>query len=106
MNNTRIVQFSNARINEAMSLSELAVEMLLPSDPNSTEDVKEEVEESVAIKNDSETKGNIERVVALGKRIKRRGSEKLMALKPIQFTFESVSSKVFLWLNLSCFVYM
>ena len=93
VNNTCVIQFTHARVNEALSLSELAVEVILPADPDSSEDVDEEEQESLEIKNseNAEVKGHAERVIALGKRIQRRGSKKLMTLKPVQFTFDSVS---------------
>ena len=75
-------------------MSELAVEVILPADPDSPEDVDEHEQESEEIKRDvAEPKGHAERVLALGKRIQRRGSKKLMGLKPVQFTYDSVSSR-------------
>lgn len=91
MNNTRVVQFTHARVNEAISLSELAVEVILPSDPDSSEDADEQEQESLEIQKDLNPKGHAERVLALGKRIQRRGSKKLMNLRTVQFTYESVS---------------
>ena len=92
VNNTRVIQFTHARVNEALSLTELAVEVILPADPNSPEDVSEHEVESEELKNDAtEPKGHAERVLALGERIQRRGSKKLMGLKPVQFTYDSVS---------------
>lgn len=94
VNNTRVIQFTHARVTEAISLSELAVEVVLPADPDSPEDVQEEEQESLEIKQNTDAvkpKGHAERVLALGKRIQRRGSKKLMGLKPVQFTYDSVS---------------
>ncbi len=102
MNNTRVIQFTHARVNEALSLSELAVEVLLPADPDSPEDVDEEEQESLEIKKNleaMEAKGHAERVLALGKRIQRRGSKKLMGLKPVQFSYDSVSLCLALYLD-------
>ncbi|CAB4026236.1 Hypothetical predicted protein [Paramuricea clavata] len=92
VNNTRVIQFTHARVNEAISLSELAVEVILPASPDSPEDVGEEEQESLEMKNSEVPKGHAERVLALGHRIKRRGSKKLMGLKPVQFSYDSVMS--------------
>lgn len=95
VNNNCVVQFTNARINEAISLSEVAVEVVLPADPNEEEDVEEIEKESLAIKKGVEAmeeKGHVKRVVALGKRIQRRGTKKLMTLRPVQITYDSVSA--------------
>ena len=93
VNNTRVIQFTHARVNEALSLSELAVEVVLPASPESAEDIQEHEKESeeMKAKEPEEPKGHVERVLALGKRIQRRGSKKLMGLKPVQFTYDSVS---------------
>jgi hypothetical protein len=91
VNNTRVIQFTHERVNEAISLTELAVEVVLPASPDSPEDVGEEEQESLEVKNSEVPKGHAERVLALGHRIKRRGSKKLMGLKPVQFSYDSVS---------------
>lgn len=91
MNNTRVAQFTHARVNEAISLSELAVEVILPSDPDSSEDADEQEQESLEVQKDLDPKGHAERVLALGRRIQRRGSKKLMNLRTVQFTYDSVS---------------
>lgn len=98
------MQFTHARVNDALSLSELAVEVLLPSDHDIPEDVAEHEEEIDEIKKNSDQmqpKAYIERFVALSKRIQRRGTKKLMSLKPVQFTYESVSCFFY---QLGCFI--
>lgn len=90
VNNTTVVQFTYARVHEAITLSELAFEVLLPSSPDSPEDIEEVEQESKELKNE-ESKGSAERIIALGKKIKRRGSERLKSLKPVKFTYDHVS---------------
>ena len=93
VNNTTVVQFTYARVHEAITLSELAFEVLLPSSPDSPEDIEEVEQESKELKNE-ESKGSAERIIALGKKIKRRGSERLKSLKPVKFTYDHVSVKI------------
>lgn len=86
MQSTSIAQQTTKQLDNAVSFSELMVEICFPTDGSNAEDVKE-LEKA----EEDEEKGLIIRAGNLKDRALRRGTRKLMSYKPIVSTLDTVS---------------
>ena len=84
--NTCVAKMVVAQTGQILSFTELLAEMALPTDGNSSEDM----EELEVAERDAE-KGNIVRATNLTKRVARRVKKRLLALKPVTVTVDTVS---------------
>ena len=85
--NSNVVQQATKHLDSMVSFSELILEMWLPSDVRSPEDIQE-----LEIAEADEDKGVIVRAGNLKNRAVRRGKKKLMTYKTVQSTVDNVSS--------------
>ena len=96
---SKIGQQASKQADNAVSFSELMVEICFPTDGSNPEDVKE-VEKA----EEDEDKGVLIRAGNLKDRAFRRGTSKLMSYKPVMTTFDNVS--LCCCLLFSCFLKM
>jgi len=75
----------NKQVDNAISLSELVVEICFPTDGSDPEQVAELEKEEM-----SENAGHAVRVSNLKEKVKHRGRKRLMTLKPVQITVDAV----------------
>ena len=74
-----------SRTEDLLSFTELVVELALPTDGNSEEDMKE-----IETENQDSNKGALVRTMNLTRRLTRRGKRKLLSYKPVEFTLNLV----------------
>ena len=84
---TEVAKMVIAKTGDILNFTELIAEMALPTDGNCREDM----EELEVAERDSD-KGNIVRATNLTKRVARRGKRRLMNLKPVTMTVDTVSN--------------
>ena len=85
--NSNVIQQATKHLDNMVTISELILEMWLPSDVRSPEDIQE-----LEIAEADEDKGVIVRTGNLKNRAVRRGKKKLMTYKTVQATVDNVSA--------------
>ena len=94
---TSAVKNVNKQVENAISLSELMVEICFPTDGADPNDLAELEREEAA-----EHEGAAVRVANLTEKVKQRGRKRIMALKPVQVTVDAVSTNIFICVTIFC----